>query len=134
MTVKQKFAIVKRSGAGRAARFNARRGGTARRSAELTKRAGGTLEQQFSELVEHRDLLKRRLGGCRDEQVKRAVEDLLSGAEAGSPEALNALLTDAVIAWLRQRIGRPRARRRELGRLEELLRGKELTKREAMQI
>ncbi|UCC68401.1 MAG: hypothetical protein JSV79_00230 [Armatimonadota bacterium] len=103
-------------------------------SQELAKRVGETLTRQQNELRGQSEVLRRRLGGCSDERVKEAVEDLLAGPKRGSPETLNALLTDAVIAWLRQQIGRPRARRRELRRLEELLRGKELTKREVMQI
>jgi len=103
-------------------------------AAELAKRVEGTLEKQLSELLEHRDLLKRRLDGCRSESVREAVEGLLGGTESLSVEELLRLLSDTTIAWLTKQMGQPRARRRELRRLQESLRGKELAKREVMTI
>jgi hypothetical protein len=62
------------------------------------------------------------------------VELLLDTAGGGSAKPLAPLLSDAVITWLRQQVERPRSRRRELRRLEESLRGKELTRRDVMRI
>jgi hypothetical protein len=42
------------------------------------------------------------------------------------------LLTDEVVGWLRQQLGQPQAKRRELGELERRLRGKEMTKQEVV--
>jgi hypothetical protein len=101
---------------------------------ELTRRAEEALAQQREKLLGHADLLSRRLAGCRDERIRRAVEKLLAASGDLSPEALRDLLTDDVIPWLRRQLGQPKARRRELRSLDQLLRGKEITKREVIQI
>ena len=101
---------------------------------ELAGRVGDALGEQCQALREQSGLLRRRLGGCGDERVGDAVEHLLEAAGSATAEALAPLLSDPVIAWLRQQVERPRASRRELRRLEESLRGKELTRRDVMRI
>lgn len=101
---------------------------------ELGKRVAAILGEQVSELVGREELLKRRLEGCREEGVRGAVERLLAGAEGFAAEELNGLLSDQTISWLKRQLAQPRARRRELGALQEALRGKEMTKQEVRRI
>ncbi len=101
---------------------------------ELAGRVGDAFARQCDAVREQSGLLRRRLGGCGDERVRDAVEHLLEGVGSASAEALGPLLSGPVIAWLRQQVERPRSRRRELGRLDESLRGKELTRRDVMRI
>ncbi len=103
-------------------------------AAELARSVSQTVKEQLSDLTQHNDLLERRLAGCRDEQVKEAVSDLVCASPDTSPEELNALLSEGVVTWLRQQIAQPRARRRKLSALVESLRGKELTRREVIRI
>jgi hypothetical protein len=101
---------------------------------ELAGRVGDALARQCDALREQSELLRRRLGGCRDERARDAVEHLLEAVGSASAEALGPLLSEPVITWLREQVDRPRAMKRELGRLEESLRGKELTRRDVMRI
>jgi hypothetical protein len=69
-----------------------------------------------------------------DARAKGAVAALLDSPDDAEPDDLLRLLTDDIIAWLRQQLGQPRARRRELAALAEALQGKELTAREVVRI
>jgi hypothetical protein len=102
-------------------------------ASELARRAAEALADQRKELRAHEGLLRRRLAGCDDERVSGAVERLVAEAEL-SPEEVRDLLTEDAILWVRQQLGQPQAKRRELRGLEERLRGKELTKRRVREV
>jgi hypothetical protein len=57
-----------------------------------------------------------------------------AGQARSCPAELLPHLADEVIAWLRQQLGQPTARKRDLTALAEQLRGKELTAREVLRI
>jgi hypothetical protein len=101
---------------------------------ELTQRAAGLLNEQLAELSSHADLLHRRAGSLRDSVMREAVAELLALGDSAPPEGLAALLTDDLIAWLRQQFGQPKAQRRELSALVERLRGKELSRAEVLRM
>jgi len=100
-------------------------------AAELAERTEAALAAQVERLRGHWELLRRRLGGCRDERVAAAVETLC-GPTGGSTEGMRVLLSEDVIAWIRAQLGQPRARKRKLAELEGALRGREMTKREVV--
>jgi len=97
-------------------------------------------------------MLGRRAAGVGDARVREAVEGLVEvcGRRSPSPagrdgrrqapaEQMNGgtvreLLADEVVGWLREQLGQPRARRREVGELVERLRGRELTRQEVLRI
>jgi len=116
----------------------------------LREQAEAVLARQWTELVGHRELLERRAAGCGDRRMAELPELLGGGglrqeashlrqgfgAQGSCPTtaALCELLAEDVIAWLRQQLGQPKAKRRELRALEEMLRNKELTRREVLRI
>jgi hypothetical protein len=102
--------------------------------AELHSRAGQLLVAQLAELASHSDMLRRRIAALGDARAKNAVAALLDSPDDAEPDDLLRLLTDDIIAWLRQQLGQPRARRRELAALAEALQGKELTAREVVRV
>jgi hypothetical protein len=101
---------------------------------ELTQRGAGLLKEQLAELSSHADLLHRRAGSLTDSVMREAVAELLALGDSAPPEGLAALLTDDLIAWLRQQFGQPKAQRRELSALVERLRGKELSRAEVLRM
>jgi len=101
---------------------------------ELEQRAAGLLKEQLAELSSYAELLHRRMASLADGGVRVFVAKLLECYETTPPEGMLPLLTDDVIAWLRQQLGQPKAQRRNLRELEERLRGKELTAQEVLRI
>jgi hypothetical protein len=97
----------------------------------MAARAEAALAEQVERLRGHRELLRRRLSGCRDERVVTAVETVCASVGLAAEE-LRALLSEDVIAWMRAQLGQPQARKRKLAELEGALRGKEMTKREVV--
>jgi len=102
--------------------------------AALAARVGRARSALFAELLTHSALLVRRLRGCRDARVAESVGALLDRGATLPAEQMQMLLTDDVVAWLRLQLGNPRAERRDLRALAAGLRGRELTKREALRI
>jgi hypothetical protein len=101
---------------------------------ELAERAAGLLKEQLSELSSHAELLRRRMAALVDGGMRDSIAKLLECDETTPPDDLAQLLTDNVIAWLRQQLGQPKAQRRSLRELEERLRGKEMSKAEVLRI
>jgi hypothetical protein len=106
---------------------------------DMAKRAEAVLAGQREQLREQEGMLRRRLAGCADGRVRNRVEAAL-GQMAGDEVPSLALrtglpydtLTDEVVAWLRQHLARPQAKRRELKDLAARLRGKEMMKQEVV--
>ncbi len=98
-------------------------------AAELARRAEAALAAQMEELAGNAELLGRRSAGCGDERLAAAVARLLS---AGPAEVVAGALSEEVAAWVRAQLGQPRAARRELADLAEMLRGKEMPRREVV--
>jgi len=100
---------------------------------ELARRSEEMLTGQQEDLRNRAGLLKKRLSGCRDEQVAAAMGELLGDMELSADDLVR-LLEDGTVLWLRKQLGQPRAQRRELGALEKALRGREVTKQEVLRI
>lgn len=101
---------------------------------ERESRAGQVLEAQLVGLASHSAMLRRRMAGLTDGRVKEAVAALLDVGADATPADLLFLLTDEIAGWLRQQLGQPHARKRELATLAQALQGKELTAREIVRI
>lgn len=99
---------------------------------EVERQTGELLRGQTEKLRGHEGLLRRRLEGCGEERVREAVGRLLDKAGAGAELLPNELLTDEVVGWIRQQLGQPKAKRRELSELDRGLRGKEMPRREVV--
>jgi hypothetical protein len=101
--------------------------------AEVRARIADVIERQLAEVRGEREMLGRRLEACDNERVREGIKVLLASkeVEAGT---LAECLTDEVVAWLRDQLGQPKARRRELADLVARLQGKELTKGEVLRI
>ncbi|HUU54178.1 MAG TPA: hypothetical protein VMY87_04590, partial [Armatimonadota bacterium] len=80
----------------------------------------------------------RRVAGCPEPRVAAAVRRVIAEAQRDTSgqetRSCPTDLTEEVVAWLREQLGQPRARQRELGELAERLRGRELTKQEVLRI
>lgn len=100
---------------------------------ELARRSEEMLGKQQEDLRDRSGLLKKRLSGCRDEQVAAAIGELLGDVRLSADDLVR-LLQDDTVLWLRKQLGQPRAQRRELGALENALRGREVTKQEVLRI
>lgn len=101
---------------------------------ELGARVARTARAQMEELQRHGEMLRRRAEACSDDAVAQAVTGLLDAGMEAPLDDLAPLLAGAVTAWLGQQLGRPRAELRELRQLVERLRGRELTKGEALRL
>jgi hypothetical protein len=101
---------------------------------ELRERVEQALAAQLKGLAEQSDLLRRRLAACPSPGVKSAVGALLAGSPDRPPDEIVDLLTGEAVAWTRRQLDRPAAPQRKLSDLEDQLRGKELTRREVIQL
>ncbi len=100
---------------------------------EVATKLEGLFRAQLGDLRGQADMLRRRLPAVDDASTRERVGKLLEEGETSADELLP-LLTEAAIAWLRQQLAQPRARRRELRELAERLKGKELTRSEVLRI
>ncbi len=91
------------------------------------------VRDQLRDLRGRAEMLRRRLAALGDTSMRERVEKLLEKSEMRPDEVLP-LLTETILAWLRQQLACPAARRRELRELAERLQGKELTKQEVLRI
>jgi len=131
---------------------------------EVGERVAGVVGRQLEGLREQGEMLGRRLAGVGDGRVREGVEGLvevlvegcgrrspspagrdgrrpfaeaqgkLAPAEQMNGGTLRELLADEVVGWLREQLGQPRARRREVADLVGRLRGKELARQEVLRI
>lgn len=113
---------------------------------ELARRAEEVVARQREELLGQREMLTRRLAGYGKARVRESVGRWLEGAalvgaRRAVPEGAAVelgewarravpLLTEEVIAWVRQQLEQPRAVRRSVGELAGKLVGKEVPKSE----
>ncbi len=103
----------------------------------LQERAEKIFRQQIETLFANRELLTRRAAGSGEKQMVGLLAMLSEQEAQGSGPTMNELcdlLTDDVIAWLRQNLSQPRARKRELSELMAKLQGRELTRREVLRL
>jgi hypothetical protein len=100
---------------------------------ELPAKLEDLVRDQLRDLRGQAQMLLRRLAAVDDASTRERVGKLLEGGETSADE-LPALLTEAALAWLRQQLAQPVARRRELGELAERLKGRELTKEDVLRI
>jgi len=109
---------------------------------EVRRRVEEVLGRQVEDLRGQGEMLGRRAEGSGVRGVRELLAQLrddASGQETRFPrlrsgQAWPTDLTEEVVAWLREQLGQPKARRRELGELAERLRGKELTKQQVLRI
>ena len=108
---------------------------------EVGRRVEEMLGRQLAGLREQGEMLGRRAAASGIRGVRELLAQLhrdASGQETSSCpthfEAFVELLRDDVVAWLREQLGQPKARRREVSDLVARLRGKELAKQEVLRI
>ena len=105
---------------------------------EVGERVAGVLRRQLEELRGQGELLGRRVDGCPEPRVaaavRRVIAEALRDTSGQETRSCPTDLTEEVIAWLREQLGQPRARRREAADLAARLKGKELSRQEVLRI
>ncbi|HUU55634.1 MAG TPA: hypothetical protein VMY87_12010, partial [Armatimonadota bacterium] len=98
---------------------------------EVREQVAEVLRAQLEELTKQGEMLGRRAAGCPEPRVAAAVRRVIAEAQRdtsgqetrrqGAQGSCPTDLTEEVVAWLREQLGQPRARQRELGELAERL-------------
>jgi len=102
---------------------------------EVRARVDAVLGRQLEGLREQGEMLGRRVEGSKIPGARELVARLGRGAPGQEASSCpTELFDDQVVAWLREQLGQPRARRREVAALVERLKGKELSRQEVLRI